>query len=104
MSTVAEARAQFEPLAEVWIAQSRSPARSREWLYLANCRPSTATTDGSTIGESCDGSPSKPDQRRRCRRGSRMALTNSTARSMVLFLTIFTGRSKWRNTIHRSRR
>ncbi len=28
------AREHFEPLTEVWIAQARSPARSREWLYL----------------------------------------------------------------------
>ncbi len=27
-------REHFEPLTEVWIAQSRSPARSREWIYL----------------------------------------------------------------------
>lgn len=28
------ARDHFEPLSEVWIAQARSPARSREWIYL----------------------------------------------------------------------
>lgn len=34
MSGIEAARERFEPLSEVWVAQSRSPRRSREWLYL----------------------------------------------------------------------
>lgn len=34
MTDIEDIRERFEPLAEVWIAQSSDPARSREWVYL----------------------------------------------------------------------